>query len=372
MDLKIEFLPEENFVAGIAKQIRASSRAWPLFSLAKLFLEKPVRHRVRISTQQPDALLWQIGENGPVTLDRALAERSAFELLKSDFYLTETTQHEPPKGNFSAVARCGITGTLLGPTSWHGYQPALRKYYEEHFSRRMSFPEYLRNIETVSDPAAVEKWKEQAGSVTSLKTIGEGDPVILRTTAEAEQHFRKHHLPAALKSGQAFEVSGETSRRVPDRRIAASIREAWEQERSFPGGMMHRIRRELPGLHVFKHRKRMQFITTIRPVPLKRDNVSPNIVAILEPIAAKPGCTRSDLAGRILGENPAEAARAALAADLHWLINAGHVIEFHDGGLDLPLVRPEQAESVAQPEAPTAESVSEGPAAPASPKAQEQ
>ena len=30
----------------------------------------------------------------------------------------------------------------------------------------------------------------------------------------------------------------------------------------------------------------------------------------------------------------------ALASDLHWLISEGHVIEFNDGALDLPRVKP--------------------------------
>ena len=32
-----------------------------------------------------------------------------------------------------------------------------------------------------------------------------------------------------------------------------------------------------------------------------------------------------------------ETKKSALASDLHYLIHAGHVVEFHDGSLDLPL-----------------------------------
>jgi hypothetical protein len=339
----VEFLPEKNFLTSLSKQIRASGRAWPLFGLARLFLEKPERHRVRITSGDPALPLWQAGENGPVTLDRATAERVAFATLRATFYSEETIQREPPKGNFTRVARCRLSGTLLGPTNHHGYQPALRNLYEERFSRRMSFSEYLTNIESVSDPAAIEAWKEAARSLTVYRTVGEGQPQVFERLSDVEQHFRTHHLESQLRSGSSFELTGEASRRLPDRALALAVKQAWEKQRGFPGGMMHYIRRELPGLLFFKHRKRMQYITAIRPVPLTGGTLSANVVRILSAIEESPGCTRADLAHKALGENASDAAKSALAGDLRWLTAAGHVIEFHDGRLDLPWTKTESA-----------------------------
>jgi hypothetical protein len=65
------------------------------------------------------------------------------------------------------------------------------------------------------------------------------------------------------------------------------------------------------------------------------------LLAILKFIEAKPRCARHDLALKLLGENfdaPEKTeAKTALAADLHYLLHAGHVIEFADGRFDLPL-----------------------------------
>jgi hypothetical protein len=357
-NVNVEFLPEKNFLTSLGKQIKASGRAWPLFGLARLFLEKPERHRVRIASGDPAVSLWQVGTDGPVTLSRATAERVAFATLRTQFYSEETKQHEPPKGNFTRVARCRLSGTLLGPTNHHGYQPALRTLYEERFSRRMSFSEYLTNIESVSDPAAIEAWKEAARSVTVYRTIGEEEPRVFERLSEVEQHFRTHHLESQLRSGSSFELTGEASRHLPDRSLALAVKQGWEKQRGFPGGMMHYIRRELPGLLFFKHRKRMQFITAIRPVPLTRGALSENVARILNEIEASPGCTRADLAHKVLGENTSDTAKAALAGDLRWLTAAGHVIEFHDGRLDLPWTKAEAA-GEAGAEKPNAETAEE-------------
>jgi hypothetical protein len=62
-------------------------------------------------------------------------------------------------------------------------------------------------------------------------------------------------------------------------------------------------------------------------------------------IGESPRISKRDLAVKILGatnpedpETPEHTARKTqLAADLHYLVRAGHVIEFADGRLDLPL-----------------------------------
>ena len=365
--VNIEFLPEPHCVAGIAKQVRTSGRAYPLFDLARMFLDRPERHLVRITSAEAGVPLFQCGEGGPVALDRTLIEKSAFENLKGQFYIEETVQREPLKGNFSNVARHRFTGTLLGPTNHHGYQPALRKLYEERFSRRMSFQEYMQEIEISTNPEAVEAWKEQARSVTTFKTITEGEPVVFNSATEAEQHFRKNHLEQVLRSGQTFEISGEASRNLPDRRIASAVKQAWENERGFPAQLMHHLRVQLTatGLHLFKHRKRMQFISLVRPERFKdaqRLALAENVAVILQTIESTPKCKRVDLANKILHDKQDDPElpklKSALAADLHWLIHEGRVIEFHDGGLELPLPPKELAEQESRtrpPEKPAAQ-----------------
>ena len=104
-------------------------------------------------------------------------------------------ESEPIKGNFSNVARCRLSGTLLGPTNHHNYQSQLRSLYEQRFSRRMSFADYQRQIEIVNDAELIERWKEEARKVTTYTTSRETRflrPSLPRS--DTERHFRSHYL----------------------------------------------------------------------------------------------------------------------------------------------------------------------------------
>ena len=349
--ISIEFLPEAGGIAGLSKQIKTSHRAYPLYGLGRMFLNKPERHRVRVTSNAPAYPLYQVGEDGPVTTNRAAAERDAYRQMKGEFYVEETTQTEPPKGNYTSVARCRLSGVLLGPTSHHGYQPALRKLYEARFSRRMDFNEFLRQIETVSDPAVVEEWKKQVSSVTVFRTTQEAEPVEFKTAQEVEAHFRATYLEKVVHCGKTLEMSGVVSRNVSDRQIRDGIRAAWEKERGFPAQTVNRLRPHFQeaGLHIWKYRKRILFVSAVRPVRFGPEgrSVSDHIASILNVIETSPKCSRADLFNQLLKPHEAEPEfpklKAALASDLHWLIGSGHVIEFHDGQLGLPLAPKEEA-----------------------------
>lgn len=342
--MKIDFVPEPIAATGIARQIKASGRAYPVFGTSKLFLERPERHRVRITSSDAAVSLFQVGD-GPISFDRAAVERNAFFSAKDEYYTEETIQGEPIKGNFSNVARARATGALLGPTNYHGYQPALRKLYEERFSRRMSFPEFQQyEIEIVSDEQTVADWKEQARTSTTYTTTKEAEPIVFKTAFDAEQHFRKQYLPQIVKSGTTLECSGQASRSAGDRFVAGAVRAAWEKESHFPQQIVNGLRPYFmeAGLHFFKHRKRVLYVSSTKPVRHPVGQVfSDGITAILKTVETTPRIKRPDLAAKILGEHH-EAPEAAprkeqLAADLHYLIHSGHVIEFSNGMLELPL-----------------------------------
>jgi hypothetical protein len=155
-----------------------------------------------------------------------------------------------------------------------------------------------------------------------------------------------------IKPCLAAEVSGDVARHLPDRSIIAAIRRARERENRFPAQMAGALRHGLnqAGLHVFKHKKRILYISTIRPQLFdpNQAKVSPGLEAILASLRSYPRITRKQLAEkvlkRLLGEKSADEsspeylqAKNSLPTDLLWLAKAGHVIEFADGTLDLPL-----------------------------------
>lgn len=358
----VRFLPHQRSFESVVAQIKSSSVAYSVFALARLFLDKPERYEVRL-TMPEGTPLFQLGENGAVSVDRRILEGSAFASSRDDFYNVEVTQTEPIKGNFTNVARCRLSGTLLGPTNHHAYQPQLRNLYETRFSRRMSFADYQRQIEVVSDPAVVEQWKEQARNVTTYQVKNAEPPLSFSSSMEAERHFRQTYLPGLLREANELTISGVISRRLSDRRLGRAIEDAWAQETRSPAKMMQELAAGLrqAGLNIFRHRRGMLFVSPVRARVFghERAGVSASINAILEKVAATPGINRKQLAEQLVVADAdgtaAERAKMTLANDLHWLIREGYVIEFNDGSLDLP--RTKAPAPAAEKPAETADSV---------------
>jgi hypothetical protein len=353
LEIMIRFLPSSRVFDNVVAQIKSGSVAYSVFALARLFLEKPERYEVRL-TAKAGSPLYQLGENGVVSLNREFLERNAFRLAQEDFYRIDITQSDPIKGNFSNVARCRLSGTLLGPTNHHNYQPQLRTLYEQRFSRRMSFGDYQRQIEIVNDPALIERWKDQARTVTTFKALNGEASSTFSSAAEAERHFRSNHLPGLLRSVDEVTISGVLSRRLPDRTLNRALEDVWTRETRSPSNMIQELagRFRQAGLNVFRHRRGMLFVSPIRVRPFVHAHaeVSSSVNAILEILAAAPATTRKELFEKLIADVPSEEAeprKLALASDLRWLINEGYLIEFNDGSLDLPRGKAKPREVVA-------------------------
>src|SRR6266480_2249343 len=337
-DITVRFLPHSLAFDNVVAQIKSASVAYSIFALARLFLEKPERYDVRL-TAKAESPLYQLGENGAMSLDRDFLERNAFRFAREDFYKVDITQSDPIKGNFSNVAHCKLTGTLLGPTNYHNYQPQLRSLYEQRFSRRMSFAEYQRQIEIVNEPALIERWKEEARTVTTYTTLRDETPSTFASAAEAERHFRSSYLPELVRSAEEVTIGGVLSRRLPDRALNRAIEDAWTRETRSPSNMMQELatRFRQAGLNVFRHRRGMLFVCPIRVRPFvhAQAEVSSSVNAILGALAAAPEINRKELFEKLItavATEEGESRKLALASDLHWLISEGYVIEFNEIG----------------------------------------
>ncbi|PYJ68698.1 MAG: hypothetical protein DME75_12460 [Verrucomicrobia bacterium] len=366
-EITIRFLPYALAFDNVVAQIKSGSVAYSVFALARLFLEKPERYEVCL-TAKTKSSLYQLGEGSSVSLTGEFLERNAFRFACENFYKIDITQSDPIKGNFSNVARCRLSGTLLGPTNHHNYQPQLRSLYEQRFSRRMSFADYQRQIEIANDPALIERWKEEARTVTTYTTSREETPSIFSSAAEAERHFRSKYLTGLLHSVAEVIIGGVLSRRLHDRALDRAIEDAWTREVRSPSNMMQELasRMRQSGLNVFRHRRGMLFVSPIRVRPFvhAQAEVSSSVNAILGTLAAVTGLNRKELSEKVITDVATEdrdSRKLALASDLHWLISEGYVIEFNDGSLDLPRGKAKAQEGAAS--AGPAPSLSNGPAA---------
>jgi len=139
-EIQVSFTSDDHGVDMLAKQIRITGRAFPLFDIAQLILAKPERHCVTLSIKKkPDGtpvqplLLCALDDTLWLSEDDAV--RHVLDKHFSTFYQAERIKIDPPKGVYTFVAQCGISGVILGPPNYHDYQNQLRKLHAERFAR---------------------------------------------------------------------------------------------------------------------------------------------------------------------------------------------------------------------------------------------
>jgi len=198
----------------------------------------------------------------------------------------------------------------------------------------------------------VERWKEEARKITTYSTVREQTPLTFASAAEAERHFRSHYFPALLRNAEDVIVGGTPSRSLPDRTLNRAVEEAWVRETRSPSNIMQELasRFRQNGLHIFRHRRGMLFVSPIRVRAFVHEEagVSPSVNAILDAVSTTAGINRKQLFETLTGNGASEDAeprRLALASDLRWLINEGYLIEFNDGSLDRPRMKSKQPRS---------------------------
>jgi len=201
----------------------------------------------------------------------------------------------------------------------------------------------------------VERWKEEARKITTYVTLREETPLTFSSAAEAERHFRSNYLPTLIRNVEDVTVGGTSSRSLPDRILNRAVEEAWVRETRSPSNMMQELasRFRQNGLHIFRHRRGMLFVSPIRIRAFVHEHagVSPLVNAIFEAVSATTGINRKQLFETLIGNGASETAeprRLALASDLRWLINEGYLIEFNDGSLDRPRMKSKQPQKPAE------------------------
>ncbi|MCC7300665.1 MAG: hypothetical protein IT583_06270, partial [Verrucomicrobia bacterium] len=90
-------------------------------------------------------------------------------------------------------------------------------------------------------------------------------------------------------------------------------------------------------LQTFKAGKNINFVTSVKPDPIKPEKAAAHIRLVLEYLAEHPGSTREQL---VEGLQPGTAKDTpevhGILNPLRWLIEKGHIIEFFNGTLSVP------------------------------------
>jgi len=396
-EITVAFLPDDRGVESLARQIKVTGRAFPLFQIAQIVLQKPERYSVQLAVKKnADGAVKQplfvcaLDDTPWLSEDDAVAHVIGKHF--ATFYQAERTAIEPPKGKYTFVAQCGMSGVILGPPNYHDYQNQLRKLHTERFSR-MPFEVFKARIKIVRDEEVVKKWIEEQSFRTEYTCLNVPEPLKLPSREEVEKHFRATHKDAIIKSAETHTINGVLSRNLRCRELQRLVRIDWERQKYFPLQLATHLSRQFAshGLQFFKVNRTYTHVSVARPqfLDLETTPVSEGVKRIIAYVNGHPKCTRRQLietlaptpvvieikpelptavappeggtpnAPAVEGKAAAPAKpvepqapeptpeQTAVISDLHWLVHQGHVIEFADGRLDTakkPLPRPPKPE----------------------------
>ena len=359
LDIKVDFVPDTQGVESIAKEIRLTGRAYPLFQIALLVLERPARYSLKIRTIRKSGKGKEAGQqlftsklDDTVWLNRGQAERHTFEKHFDQFYATEKNEIEAPKGNFTFVAQCGFTDTYLGPPNHHDYQNKLVQFHADHLAR-VPFEKFKSRIRIVKDEEAVNAWIEQSKWRTIWKSLQTDEPIIFARRDEVQAHFRAHHAAGVVDEVETATLTGNDAKAMRDPRLLAEyLRDQWHRQKHFPMQLSTHLSKMFSGmgLQFFKKDKKVTHVSVARPnyLDVVATPVSDGVHRIVEFVEATSNCTRrlilENLAGLEHvepkeGEVPPPAPEQTeeqkqLISDLHWLIHQGHVLDFANGVIE--------------------------------------
>jgi hypothetical protein len=364
-------VPDEQGVDLLTRQIRMTGRAYPLFEIAQMILARPERHSVTFSVKKDGAgtarqPLFLCALDDTLWLSEDAAARHVLDRHFALFYQAERTPTDPPKGTYTFVAQCGLSGALLGPPNHHDYQNNLRRLHTERFAR-MPFEAFKARVRIVKDPEVVKKWIEEQSWKTDFVVLNVPESLRLATRADVEKHFRETHLANIIKAVDSHRLPGPASRNQRDRELQRLLRVRWEEQRRFPMQVATSLSQQFSsrGLQFFKVNRTVTHVSVARPsyLDLVATPVSEGVRRIVEHINAHPKVTHKQLLEALAPTPPPpvappapaegtpapEAAAspapeptsaepspelAAVMMDLHWLVQQGHVIEFANGVLE--------------------------------------
>src|SRR6266576_1404269 len=226
-EVNISVVPDEKGVESLARQIKMTGRAYPLFDIARLILQKPERYAVRFSVKknaegQPAQSLFVCALDETLWLGEDEAIAHVLQKHFTTFYQAERTATEPPKGKYTFVAQCGMSGAILGPPNYHDYQNQLHKLHTERF-HRMPFEAFKARVKIVKDEAVVKKWIDDQSWKTEYLCLNLPEPLKLGSRAEVEAHFRGTHLPNIIRQVESFNLSGTAARNVRSPALARLV-----------------------------------------------------------------------------------------------------------------------------------------------------
>ncbi len=380
----IRIMPEHHALSAIMRRIVTSKRAYPLRDIAWLFLDKPEACLVRLS-MQPGAgnpkHLFQCRRCGLPAMEDGELENHFIDAHFDDYFNEEEIPVDPPKGNFTCVARDDSTGEILGPPNYHGTNERIKQILRDR-NDETAEEVFRSRLTMLHDPESIEAWRQQSrvrrvyhlrhDSAVQVEKPGSGAGIApgqqdetppaetddaaapeneTETTMNkglerpaAEFLLMRDIVPGQIARVAHVTIPASTAMRTPCLLLAEHLRAAAAREQKFPVAMIYALRGAFRNkkLHMFKAKDTQgpDFVMAHAPAPLDPNHAVPEIKLILEYIERRPGCSTRDLLEEVSTDVAINSSPGHLATQLAWLVEKGHVIEYFDGSLVSPQPHP--------------------------------
>ncbi|MDR2776888.1 MAG: hypothetical protein LBB17_02500 [Puniceicoccales bacterium] len=377
----VEFYPNDTGFDAIISALKSTHKTYELFSVAKLFLEKPERFAmvVKKKSTQEDKYLYLTTDDNFIFETANEAIDHVVENYAGKYFDIEEQEVPPPTGKFICLHKCGMTGKVLGPPNYHKYQEILVTHHDR-FLPRVPFEKFKARIEKITSEEEIENWKVQSSKVQIFRPKRQEDSVEkieLKSTGEVKKYFIEHLKDQAITSYDSVRVPGETFDRMPKSLLSKSIFVLISREKSFPLNFANNLRGRLgrSGFIIYKigSKSGISYVSGIRRKFRRPGDVfTDDVQKIITIIDANPkifitslclqytqGClgtlsdglekgsdqasmsastsqeTSSDTESVAVSplNSPQKSVGQEFFKNLHWLIREGYVIEFEDGTL---------------------------------------
>ncbi len=364
-DVDVRILPDQKTLGRVIKTIQETHAAYPLKPLAYMFLEHLRSCMLRITPKKPkegelvseQLVFHQCKACGYVVMSEEELLNHVINTHLGDYYEATEVDCEPPSGAFNCVARCGLSGELLGPPNLHGYDSRVREMVRTRFPD-MSEEAYRKNIEMVRDSDVVEQWRQGATKKTIYKLKGaEDSPAVEREAAELE--FRRTIAPGLLTVPKVLDISAEMAIASPAKGLVFACRDALNRERRFPASLFYALRGAFHRKLKFFRANDARGPEFVTAVEMKTDeaNLVAELAAIVKFVSENAFTTKAEVIKALAGDDAKKA--ADVKAALSNLIEMGRIVYFseeYSGGIlslpaDHPKYRPPQKQQAKKPEA---------------------
>lgn len=332
LDCDVKILPETKALGTIFRKLQGDAHAYKLKDLAYFFLDNPqsillkITPRAAESSNAQPPVFFQCKACGFASTREEDVLSHALAAHLGDYYDAKEIDCEPPKGNFSCVAKCGLSGVLLGPPNIHEFNATVREMVRTRYPD-MSEEQYRAHIEMVRDADAIEAWRTGATKKTVFFAKGQADVegAAQLTREQAEGEFRRTILPSLLERPKSLMITADVVQKSPVKPLVWAVNDAIQAERRAPAAMCYALRGAFHHrkLHFFRANdaRGPEFVAGVEYKPFDAAHAIPELARAATFVAENPCCDKSEFPT----DDP------EFEQHLNWLVTTGHVVAFTNG-----------------------------------------